>query len=92
MFFTGAFDLDLCSTVQKPHEGDPWDDDVVSTLSDDDRMLFRDGYVSNVGSVVTIHIGNESMNRLEDVKKWFSLGDSSISEIKTEIFTGWTEE
>ena len=43
MFFTGVFDLESCSTAQRPHDKELWDDDVLSTLEDYDKKLFKDG-------------------------------------------------
>ena len=88
MFFTGVFDLESCSTAKKIHDKDPWDDDVLSTLEDIDKDLFRDGYVSNTGNVVTIYIGNANIYRIDDVKKWFSLNQSGI-EVLLRPFNGW---
>ena len=88
MFFTGVFDLESCSTAQRPHDKELWDDDVLSTLEDYDKKLFKDGYVSNAGNVVTIHIGSENLDRVADVKRWFSLGEGGL-EIEIEPFVGW---
>ena len=88
MFFTGVFDLESCSTAQRPHGKEPWDDDVLSTLEDYDKDLFRDGFVSNTGNVVTIHIGDANHDRIADVRKWFSLDDGGL-EVEIEPFAGW---
>ena len=88
MFFTGAFDFELSNTLQSPHDKELWDDDVLSALADDDKALFKDGYVSNKGNVVTIHIANGNLDRISDVMRWFSLNGGGV-EIVIEPFAGW---
>ena len=85
MFNTGIFSFkDGCiHAVNRFHTKDePYDDDVMSRFDGQSRALFEltnkgpaDGYVSNVGSVVTIHIRPEcnTSENIESVKTAFGL-------------------
>ena len=85
MFNTGIFSFKdgTLHTVQNIHSKDkPYDDDVLSWYDGLSRSLFElvnkgpaDGSVSNVGSVVTIHIRPEcnTSENIESVKTAFGL-------------------
>ena len=87
MFYTGRFNLDG-NVCQKIHSEEEYDDDVISNSSIA-ADIYSDGYVSNEGSVVTIHIKpGYSDKDISFVKEMFHLnitGDSSESNNITEI-------
>lgn len=98
LFFTGAFSLDGM-TVQRPHficndvdkDTELSDDDVVSWFQESENTLFKDGYVSNVGTVVTIHISPESSDKdISFIKKIFGL--AYATEVIIVPFEGWEKE
>ena len=98
MFFTGVFNIDH-NVCQKIHDKEKYDDDVVSWFSEkgeEDRLMFSDGYVSNKGEQMTIHIRPEYLNNEETIERlksiFFHPGESGISEIKVVEFQGWDIE
>ena len=93
MFETGVFGLDGV-TAQRIHNRNEWDDDVISWIDEPEISESNSGYVSNVGSVVTIHIrSGYSREDLAFVKKMFGLyPENGVSEVKTVPFEGWEKE
>ena len=87
MFFTGTFSIEdsFLNTAQKPHdEHHPYDDDVVSRITEDgiaammNDITAKDGFVSNVGDTVTIHIREKYLSTavtVEIIKKKFGLSE-----------------
>ena len=97
MFSTGIFSFkDGCiHAVNRFHTKDePYDDDVLSRFGGQSGALFEltnkgpaDGGVSNVGSVVTIHIKLEcnTSENIESVKTAFGLYEKyGVTEVKVE--------
>lgn len=67
MFQTGVFDLNGFSIANTHDENHVFDDDVLSWFFEDKRKpRFKrpDGYVSNVGKIVIIHIPSEYCKRM----------------------------
>ena len=89
MFATGAFTADGL-TIQKYHDKEPFDDDVVSRISETYKASFPDGYVSNIGSTVTIHIKKElnTADTIEFIKKIFFLNSPDLT-VSIEPLFGW---
>ena len=93
-FATGAFSVDGM-TSQRFHFNDMFDDDVISSFIEFEweyKEFFCDGYVSNVGDVVTIHIKPEYMKDdiIRFVKMMFGLGEESgIKMVDIVPFDGW---
>ena len=92
MFYTGVFVFDSCATMREHDESNVFDDDVLSWFDDKEKkdfMLYPDGYVSNVGKVVTIHIDKELINTpaVEEVKRTFRLNnpDDGLTVIVEEL-------
>jgi hypothetical protein len=80
MFYTGVFAFDSCATMWEHTEEKVFDDDVLSWFDEKakkDFLLYPDGYVSNVGKIVTIHIDKELINTraVDEVKRTFKLND-----------------
>jgi hypothetical protein len=76
MFFTGLFKLeeDVINTAQKAHGSENYDDNGPDEFS---KKVFGsfDGYVTNVGNVLTIHIKSElnTESNIKSIKKVFGL-------------------
>ncbi len=89
MFATGAFTADGL-TIQKYHDKETFDDDVVSRISDVDKESFSDGYVSNIGNAITIYIKKElnTADTIEFIKKIFFLNSPDLT-VSVEPFLGW---
>lgn len=89
MFFTGAFSLNGM-TVQKAHsETDNCNDDVISRLDEIGELFFSfmDGYVTNIGNEVTIHIKPEhnTTANINYIKGIFGLAEKyGVSKIAVE--------
>ena len=100
MFFTGVFkiDGDAVFTNHKIHDEDLYDDDVVSWFSEaeeKEQSMYSDGFVSNKGDQMTIHVRPDYLNEetIESLKGFFfHSGESGISEIKVAEFRGWDIE
>ena len=92
MFITGTFSLGGMTT-QRIH-GAEFDDDVLSWVDETDVEFCTDGYISNVGSVVTIHIRpGYSEHNLAFVKKMFGVHPyNGVSQIVVVPFDGWEKE
>ena len=93
-FFTGSFRLEEygCGlTTQRLHNDENWNDDVISWI---DIEELCDGYVSNVGSVATIHISpGYTENDVDLVEKMFGLYPQyGISAVLIVPFDGWKKE
>ena len=71
MFFTGYFTVDGVVT-QKTHCKEDYDDPVIDQDYGECESEY-DGYVSNVGRKITIHIKNELMteDNIGNIIKWF---------------------
>ncbi len=102
MFFTGTFSIEdsFLNTAQKPHdEHHPYDDDVISRIAEDEIALMmcdftaKDGFVSNVGDTVTIHIREEYLiyaATIEIIKKKFCLSEENgVKSVSVVPFSGW---
>ena len=92
MFYTGVFVFDSCATMREHTEEKVFDDDVLSWFDDKEKkdfMLYPDGYVSNVGNIVTIHIDKELINTraVDEVKRTFRLNnpDNGLTVIVEEL-------
>ena len=71
-FFTGFFSLSGFA-CQKVHNEMTYDDDVVSNTNESITLLY-DGYVSNCGTIATIHIKpGYSDDDIASVKRMFGL-------------------
>lgn len=105
MFFTGTFSIEdsFLNTAQKPHdEHHPYDDDVVSRIAEDNiafimkNITGKDGFVSNVGDMVTIHIKEEYLiytANIEIIKKRFCLSEENgVKTVSVVPFSGWENE
>lgn len=98
MFFTGAFELigdDCLNTIHKIHDKEKYDDDVTSwILEDGDVDVFSDGYVSNEGNFITIHVRPEINNdkTIELIKDFFDVEEDDSCEIIVVEFLGWEAE
>ncbi len=80
MFATGLFKV-TGLTMQKYHDTEPYDDDVLSRVTDKDKNTFTDGYVSNKGRKVTIHLKKELYNHdtIDYIKRIFYLTGKDLS-------------
>ena len=88
-FYTGVFSVanisvaNRCYPYFKAHEeNDDFDDDVLSWIKNENKSIrknFNDGYVTNVGTEVTIHIKSELNNEhnIELIKKVFGITESN---------------
>ncbi len=105
MFFTGTFSIEdsFLNTAQKQHdEQHPYDDDVISRIAKDEIALMmcdftaKDGFVSNVGNAVTIHIREKYLNTavtVEIIKKKFGLSEENgVKSVSVVSFSGWDNE
>ncbi len=105
MFFTGTFSIEdsFLNTAQKPHdEHHPYDDDVISRIAEDgiavimNDITAKDGFVSNVGNAVTIHIREKYLiyaATIEIIKKKFCLSEEhGVKSVSVVPFTGWENE
>ena len=97
MFFTGTFSIDgVCA--QKVHESERCDDDVITWFSKEDeeeKNRHPDGYVSNEGSIVTIHILPEYQNEknIDFIKRIFGLFEEcGVTEVRIVTFSGWDND
>ena len=93
MFATGLFTIDnegYVLTAQKYHDLEPYDDDVVSRISEEDKVNFNDGYISNAGNTITIHIKVKlnSDKTIYHLKEVFSLNNSELNIIIAQFY-GW---
>ncbi len=99
MFSTGVFSFKngYVHAVNRVHkEDEPYDDDVLSWFDGQSRALFQltnkgyvDGGVSNVGSVVTIHIIPEcnTEENIKSVKTVFGLQEKNgVTEVIVKEF------
>ena len=82
MFYTGVFALDSQATFREHDENHVFDDDVLSWFGDKEKQKFvlqPDGYVSNVGNIVTIHIVKELIGTKyeNEVKREFELNTNN---------------
>lgn len=98
MFFTGAFALfgdgDL-NITHKIHDQEKYDDDVVSwVLEEGGADEFTDGYVSNEGNIITIHIKPElnTDKTIDLIKDHFAAEADDSWDIKVVEFRGWEAE
>ena len=100
-FSTGAFAVfpdGGLNAAQKLHSvpGELYDDDVLSWLiSNDDKEMFSDGYVSNKGDCITIHIRPElnkekTINTVKDI--FLHEQDEIGLSVKIAKFRGWDIE
>ena len=105
MFFTGTFSIEDCflNTAQKLHdEHFPYDDDVISRIAEDENDIImndftaKDGFVSNVGDAVTIHIREKYLNTavtVEIIKKKYGLSEENgVKSVSVVPFSGWENE
>ena len=100
MFFTGTFSImdGFLLTCQKAHpDGHAFDDDVVSRSAEWERdPAAKDGFVSNTGGDVTIHLKQEYTENdaiVALVKHNFSLSEASgVKSITVAPFYGWENE
>ena len=74
MFYTGIFSMNGKALMTRHDSDDDFDDDVLSWIDDRAKKLIRRraGYVSNTGTVATIHIKPKFNNEenIERVKKF----------------------
>ena len=88
-FFAGCFNTNG-ETVLKAHIAGEYDDDVLSWVFESgNNKIFKDGFVSNKGNVVTIHIADDCIAKVELIKEWFGLKDNPDIKLEVEGFTGW---
>ena len=100
MFFTGTFSImdGVMVTCQKAHPDDyAFDDDVVSRIVEPAHdPTAKDGFVSNVGDVVTIHLKQEHMDNdaaVARVKRYFALSEENgVRSVSVVPFSGWENE
>ena len=105
MFFSGTFSIEdsFLNTAQKPHdEYHPYDDDVISRIAEDgiavimNDITAKDGFVSNVGNAVTIHIREKYLNTavtVEIIKIKFGLSEENgVKSVSVVPFSGWENE
>lgn len=100
MFFTGTFSIEagVVITCQKAHfETHEFDDDVVYRLvGKENDPTGRDGYVTNVGDAVTIHLKKYFPNpalAVALVKQYFALSEANgVSSVAVELFSDYDEE
>ena len=88
-FYTGVFSVanisvaNRCYPFFKAHEeNDDFDDDVLSWIENENKSIrknMNDGYVTNVGTEVTIHIKSELNNEhnIELIKKVFGITENN---------------
>ena len=94
MFMTGLFRITedgYIFTAQRVHSDcDDINDDVISTILEEDKESYNDGYVSNDGKVITIHIKKEMSdeNTINSIKRVFSLNKEDLT-VLVELFNGW---
>lgn len=100
MFFTGTFSImdGFLLTCQKAHpDGHAFDDDVVSRSAEWERdPAAKDGFVSNAGDTVTIHLKQEYTENaavVTRVKQYFALSEANgVKSITVVPFSGWENE
>ncbi|MBQ1333655.1 MAG: hypothetical protein IIY36_12070 [Lachnospiraceae bacterium] len=95
MFFTGAFKVDerTMLAVNKVHDGTQYDDDVISWLSEDEMTVYSDGYISNHGDILTMHIKTEYMSEdnIDRVKSLFC-PETELRQVRVARVRGWGAE
>ena len=100
MFFTFTFSMmdGFLLTCQKAHpDGHTFDDDVVSRSAEWERdPAAKDGFVSNAGDTVTIHLKQEYMETdaaVAKVKQNFALSEANgVKSIIVVPFSRWVNE
>ena len=90
MFYTGVFTIGTCSVMREHNENRIFNDDVLSWFDEkqkQDFILQPDGYVSNFGNVVTIHISKELIGTgfETELKQTFHLNDDNLEIIIEEL-------
>ena len=91
IFYTGHFSIAGDRLPRGHREEDDFDDDVLPRLSERDKRVTKgiiDGYVTNTGTKITIHIKPEfnTEGNIERVKKDFGLTENNkrVSEVIVE--------
>ena len=90
MFYTGVFTIGACCVMREHNETRIFNDDVLSWFDEkqkQDFILQPDGYVSNIGNAITIHISKELIGTgfETDLKQTFYLNDDNLEIIIEEL-------